>query len=89
MVVNPDIFSLLSSYAIYHRNPINAFIHVIWVPFLTFSTLGLLEHVTFHKNPLLTSQMYEINILLIISLLASSIYISLEIPSGVIFIYLF
>jgi len=81
----PDnkIVSLLHSYGVFHRNTVNVWIHLIWVPILVFSSLGLLHHCTFHWNPFELSKTFEINIPLIIAIILNLIYIAIEIPSGV------
>ena len=77
------IISLLVSYGIYHRNKVNAFIHLVWVPLLVFSLLGLLHHFEFHWNPLNITKILEINVPFIIIVIENLVFIVIEIPSGV------
>lgn len=77
------IVSLLCDYGIFHKNIVNEWIHMIWVPILDFSLLGLLHHFTFHWNPFEISNIFEINLPLIIAILLNLVYITIELPSGV------
>lgn len=76
------IVSLLCDYGVFHKNIVNEWIHMIWVPILDFSLLGLLHHFTFHYS-FGFSNIFEINIPLIIAIFLNLIYIAIEVPSGV------
>lgn len=83
MAILPNLVSFFSAYGSYHNNIVNKIIHLVCIPTIVFSLLGLLHHVTFHFDILSNNKLFEVNFQLIFVLLVTSCYMIIDLPSGV------
>jgi len=76
-------------YSAYHRNSINQLIHIITIPFIVLTILVWLSYATiykFHFDETLLSDIFSINVGLIVVVVYLVFYIILDIVAGVLYI---
>ena len=83
MAFLPDLIPFFASYGSYHNNKVNKAIHIVCIPTIVFSLLGLLHHLTFHWSVLQKNPIFEINIQFFFILFLTIAYMIIDFPSGV------
>ncbi|EAS02165.2 endoplasmic reticulum membrane protein (macronuclear) [Tetrahymena thermophila SB210] len=79
----PEFSDFFIGYASYHWNPVNKFIHIICIPMILSSSLGLMNHLGIHiPNPFIDNPLFNLNPSFLLILCISLAYLSIDFATG-------